>query len=65
MFQKIKEKLSNLNDSTVSSFIIWLGVFVTFVGLCVDAFYTLGAIPGTIAIGIMMMLVGFITLIFG
>lgn len=64
MIQKIKEKLSNLDHNTGSSFLIWLGVFVTFVGLCVDAFYTLGAISGTIAIGLMLMIVGFITLIF-
>lgn len=42
MIQKLKEKLSNLDCNTVSYFILWLGVLITFIGLCVDAFYTLG-----------------------
>ena len=64
MIQKIKKKLSNLDCNTVSYFIFWLGVLITFIGLCVDAFYTLGPITGGVFFGVVLMIVGAITMIF-
>lgn len=63
MIQKIKKKLSNLDCNTVSCFILWLGVLITFIGLCVDAFYTLGPITGGEFLGIMLTIVGAIFMI--
>lgn len=63
MIQKLKEKLSNLDCNTVSYFIFWLGVLITFIGLCVDAFYTLGPITGGVFFGVVLMIVGAITMI--
>lgn len=63
MIQKLKEKLSNLDCNTVSYFILWLGVLITFIGLCADAFYTLGPITGGVFFGVVLMIVGAITMI--
>lgn len=58
MIQKIKKKLSNLGCNTASYFILWLGVLITFIGLCVDVFSTLGVIGGTISMGLVLIMIG-------
>lgn len=63
MLKKIKEKLSNLNCPTVGYFILWVGIIVTFIGLCIDAFYTLGPVTGSVFLGVTLMLVGAIFMV--
>lgn len=65
MIQKIKKKLSNLDHNTVSDFIFWLGVIIIFIGLCVDVFYNLGPIPGSLFLGVMLAIFGAITISLG
>lgn len=57
MIQKIKKKLSNLDCNPVSYFILWLGVLITFIGLCVGAFYALGPITGCVFLRVMLTIV--------
>lgn len=63
MIQKIKEKLSNLDCNTVSWFILWLGVLISFIGFCVDTFYTLGPIAGSVFLGAALTIIGAIIMI--
>ena len=58
MLKKVKEKLSNLNSLSVGSFLVWLGVAMTFLSMSVGAFYNLDPISASICFSVLLTILG-------
>ena len=60
MIQKIKKKLSNLDNNPVSSFLLCVGCFIVDIGLYIYISSVYGAIAGTISLWLALILIIFV-----
>lgn len=60
MIQKIKKKLSNLDNNPVSSFLLCVGGFIVGIGLYIYVFSVYGAIAAAIVMGLIFMVISFV-----
>lgn len=60
MIQKIKNKLAELDLDSVGFFLVYLGQFITIVGLCIYIAMTFGFFAGCVAFGTGLMTMGFL-----